>query len=943
MFDILLEKIKQMLSSRFVPVGIVFIFLFSILVNRLFSLQIVNGDLYTENLSVKDVRTREIKSTRGNILDRNGVLLATNELSYSVVCSESSELTTNKDKNAMLYNLIQILEKHGNELEIEFAISIDEKGKLYFNDSKNAVTRFKKNVYRPEGELDEEQIKASAEDVFNYMRHGTGNLKMFDISDDYNLEVALKIMKLRYAIYSNWPAYNQVIICSGVNDETVAAILENKNTLPGVEIEQQTYRKYEDSIYFSHILGYTGLINAQELEEKQKESDYYNSSDVIGKSGIEQRFESYLAGKKGIEKISVNTTGKYVDTIERTDPVAGNDIYLTIDSKLQKAIYKMIEKNLAGIILSKINNSMDAGTRGKSSKDIRIPIYDVYFNLLNNNVIDIDQFDDPDASSLEKQVYSKFLIKQKEISSDLKTLLSVNNSQLPSSLSDEMNDYLTYIYKKILVKNDIVVASKVDYEDQKYLDFHNGKMSLSQFLQYAIAKNWVDLDKLDVGNKYYSTEELYKKLLDYIINYIKGDDNFNKKLYYYLVYSYRLSGNEICLLLFDQNVIKYNKDEKSGLENGTLSAYSFITNKIAKLEITPAQLALPPSSASVVVTDVKTGDVLALVSYPSYDNNKLANKIDTEYFTKLTNDITGPLNLRATKQKTAPGSTFKMISAVAALEEGVVGPNETIYDQHTFTKITPSPKDWADYSHGSVDVPNALEVSCNYFFYEVGWRLGLGSANRDQTALDKIKKYASLFGLNEKSGIELEETEPQISNKDSIRSAIGQGNHAYAPVQLSRYVTSVANSGTLFDLTIMDKIVDKDNKVILQKDPKFRTLDSVKDSTWNLVHEGMYKVANGPDSSSSNVLKNLGVTIAGKTGTAQESTLLPNHALFVSYAPYEAPEISVTVVIPNGFASSTAVDLGKDIYSYYFNLEDAETLTEGSADLPKSISRGVVD
>jgi penicillin-binding protein 2 len=321
--------------------------------------------------------------------------------------------------------------------------------------------------------------------------------------------------------------------------------------------------------------------------------------------------------------------------LERTDPIAGNDVYLTIDSKLQEAIYKIIERNLAGILLSKINNSMSAGSRGESAADIRIPIYDVYFALINNNIIDINAFQDKDATSLEKQVYNKFLNKQADVINELKNTLALNSTVPQSALTDEIKDYTSFIYSDILVKNKIIVSSSVDKNDSTYIAFHNDEISLSQFLQYAIANNWVDLTKLEIGDKYYSTDEIYEKLLETTFKLIKNDDNFNKKLYNYLIYSYKLSGTEICLLLFDQNVLKYNKADKSKLESGAISAYTFITDKIQKLEITPAQLALDPCSASVVVTDVKTGEVAALVSYPSYDNNLLANKIDTSYYNKL--------------------------------------------------------------------------------------------------------------------------------------------------------------------------------------------------------------------------------------------------------------------------------------------------------------------
>lgn len=937
MLDIIWEKVKQIVSSRLLPVTLIFIFLLCVLVNRIFTLQIVEGETHSQDLDLKYNKTREIKSTRGNIYDRNGILLAYNKLIYSVVLEESTKITSNQGRNEMLYQLIKLLEKYGNKIEIEFGISLDKEGNLYFNTKdEKAELRFKKEAYglRSVDDLTKNQRNATVEQVYEYLKHGDGKTtRMFDISDEYSLEDTLKIMTLRYAIFTNYPKYNQIIISSHVSDETVAAIYENSATLPGVDIAQQTYRVYNDSIYNSNILGYTGLINSDELEAMPN----YNSSDVIGKTGIEKKFEGYLAGEKGIETISVNSAGRFLDVLERTNPVAGGDLYLTIDSVYQKAYYKIIERVLAGILLSKINNSTDAGTRGTSTKDIRIPIYDVYFALINNSVIDVDAFTEEDATTLEKTVNQKFISKQKDVLKDLRSLLAVNSTTVNSAASEEMQDYLSYIYSK-LKSVDVLLSSKIDAEDAAYKDYTTNKISLSKFLQYAIANNWIDLTKLNIGDEYFSTEELYTKLLDYIEKLLLDDNTFHKKIYKDLVYSYKLSGTEICLLLFDQGVIKYNEEDISKLENGSLSAYSFITEKIRKLEITPAQLALDPCSASVVITDPKTGEVRAMVSYPSYDNNKFANKIDPAYYAKISSDLTYPSMNRPTMQRTAPGSTFKMVTSTAGLLEGAIHPGETIHDNVIFDKVTPSPRCWSTSSHGSIDVTDALQVSCNYFFYEVGWRLGLDSSgiNRNQLGLDTLKKYASLYGLDRKSGVELVEEEPQISDKDSIRSAIGQGTNNYTPVQLARYLTAIASSGSLYDLTLIDKVVDKDGSVILDKKAKSKELTQISDSTWNLIHDGMYKVANGNRSSSSYVFKNFPVTIAGKTGTAQESKSRANHALFLSYAPYNDPEIAVTVVIPNGYASSNAVELARYIYSYYFNVEDKDKLVNGDALMPET-------
>ena len=946
MFDTFLEKLKKVLSSRLLPISIVYIALFIILADRLFQLQIVEGETHSEENSYIQTEERELKSTRGNILDRNGKVLAYNEISYSIVMEDATTFESNDQRNAMIHKLVQLIEKNGDELDSEFYIEINNNGEYEFNVSGAALTRFKKNAYayvlNDDKSLTEEQTNASAKEVFDFLRYGTKTTPMFNISDEYTEEEALKIMAIRYAIFINFPKYMQITIASNVSENTVAAIKENNADLIGVTVQQESYRVYNDSEYFSHILGYTGRINSEELETLSKDKeDYYNSTDIIGKIGIEKEFESYLSGTKGQETVSVSQAGKVLEVLDVTEPEAGSDVYLTIDSELQKAAYHVLESKLAGILLQKINPGMDYGSKGESASDILIPIYEVYYALINNNIIDIHQFDDPDASELEQSIYQKFLEKQDEIFEDLKELLALNSTTTNTQASGDLGEYLEYIYTDLLVKNNVIIIKNVDTEDTTYQAYKNNKISLSEYLQYAIANNWIDLSKLEIGTNYYSTDEIYEKLVDYVFKLLNNDSTFDKKIYRTLVFSYKLSGKEICLLLIDQDVIKYSEDDVSNLQNGYISPYNFILKRIENLEITPAMLALEPCSGSIVITDPNNGDVLAMVSYPGYDINKFANKIDSNYYSQVYSDLSMPYINRPTTQRTAPGSTFKMLSAITGLEEGTVGLYETIYDGVVFDKTDPPARCWSDHSHGHENVVTALRDSCNYYFYELGFRLGNGNYGNygDATTINKLTKYIQMFGLDAKTGIELVESTPNVSNTSGIRSMIGQGNHNYTPVQIARYVSTIANGGTSYNLTILDQIKDKDSNVLLTNNAEvYNNITNIKDSTWDAVQEGMYMVVNDKKASIFNMYKDLEVKVAGKTGTAQESKSKPNHALFVSYAPYEDPEISVTVVIPNGYTSSNSAEVARDIYSYYYGESNLSDIMNNGAERPESNS-----
>ncbi len=943
MLDIFIEKLKRILDNRTIPFLAAFFCIFFLLAARTFQMQIADREDDRENTAVtKNTEERDIKSTRGNFYDRNGVQLSENVLSYSVVMSNTALVTENSKKNAMILQLVSLLEDYGYDLELDFGIDLiqsEEEYSLEFNVSGNAELRFKKNAYclTSISKLSDNQRNATAEEVFMFLKNGDQeNGSMFEISDDYTIEEMYKIMVVRYNLLILNPQYSQFTLASNVDEVTVAAVKENMADVPGVEVKQTTSRVYYDSLYFAHMIGYTGAINTTEMEELNKdlEEPIYESTDVIGKTGLEKSMEEYIFGTKGIETLTVNSNNRIIDSKITKQPIAGNDVYLTIVRDLQVAVYHILERNIAAILISKINNSMSYGTKGTKASGIEIPIYEVYNALIYNNVIDIKAFKSEDASDLEKRVLGYFKEKRESIFSRLRQYLALDNTVTNQKAGEEMEEYLDYVYSKLISSDvQLLVSSAIDRTDQMYLDYTNDKISLSRFLQYAISKNWVDLSKLGVGDNYYSIDEHYTMLVDYILHYFEDDKEFEKKIYRTLIFTRKLTGTEICLLLFEQNVLEYNEDDVKRLRSGRTSAYNFMIEKLTNLEITPAQLALEPCSGSVVITDVNTGEVLAMVTYPSYDNNMLANKINYDYYSKLLADNSSPLINRPTQQRTTTGSTFKPLMSFVGFGEGVINTSTRIRDAGIFEEIEPSPKCWKyPGSHGSINVTDAIRHSCNYFFYKIGYTLSLDAKGNyiDAQGLSAIQKYAEMFGLSEYSGVEIFESKPLISNKDAVRTSIGY-YHDFAPVQISKYITTVANSGVCYDLTLIDRILDKNGSLIYEKEPSvYNNITQFSDAQWKAVQLGMYNVVNtSTNSSLMRLYSDLGVKVAGKTGTAQVSTTHPNNALFVAYAPYEKPEISITVVIPNGYSSANAAYLAREVFGYYYKGENKEALLSG--------------
>jgi len=281
-----------------------------------------------------------------------------------------------------------------------------------------------------------------------------------------------------------------------------------------------------------------------------------------------------------------------------------------------------------------------------------------------------------------------------------------------------------------------------------------------------------------------------------------------------------------------------------------------------------------------------------------------------------------------TQRRTAPGSTFKMITTAAALEEGYISTRDRITCYGIFDKLNTVHKCWIYAgAHGSLNATGAIRHSCNCFFYELGYRMSMvDGVYSEQEGIDVIGKYAAMFGLSDPSGVELSEYSPKMSDEYPILTAIGQGNSNYTTSQLARYVTTIANRGTCYNLTLIDKITDSNGTVVRDNHAEIRNELEFDDSTWDTIQSGMRQVVE-----SKAYYDNLGVTVAGKTGTAQESRGRPNHALFVCYAPFEEPEIAIATRIEYGYTSDYAAETTRDVIQYYFGLASEDALIDGEA------------
>ena len=383
-----------------------------------------------------------------------------------------------------------------------------------------------------------------------------------------------------------------------------------------------------------------------------------------------------------------------------------------------------------------------------------------------------------------------------------------------------------------------------------------------------------------------------------------------------------------CLLLYDQGVLAMDTDTYNSLSDGSITSYDFIRDKIYNLELTPGQLATYPCSGAIVITDTQTGAVKACVSYPGYDTNRLVNDMDVAYYNKLVTDLSSPFYSRATQEVLAPGSTFKPIAGTAGVMEEVITIDEAVGCTGKFDQVDPPINCWNKNGHGLESLVTAIRDSCNYYFNTIGLRLSMvNGVYDDDTGIEKLKKYASMYGLDGKSGVEVPETAPHLATYGSAPAAMGQSDHAFTVTQLAKYVNTIANSGTCYDLTLIDHISDSNGNVIEDKEPAVHSTVDIPENLWNAIHQGMRAVVlNHKQFRDYN-----DVAVAGKTGTAQQSGDKPNHAAFIGYAPYEQPEIALAVRVANGYTSQNTAAIARDIFSYYFGKKDVNELLTGHA------------
>jgi len=328
-------------NERFILLAIMYLLVFAIITVQLVNLQIINGKENDEKSQQRLLQEREIVAPRGIIADTNGIPIATNRVGYTIhVAKAGLEVP---QLNEMILKLIQIIESNGDTFEsglpnyltfnpIDFGKNI--------KDSEKALQKWKSEMVLKEKDM---ELLNTPQDVFNYFRE-----KKFKIDPKYTDEEAYKIMCIRYdMLIKGYTATNPLRIAKDVGIKTVAQIEERSYEFPGVQIDTEPVRKYVDAEDFAHVLGFIRVLNQEEYEEKKDAG--YKLNDVIGKAGIEKAAESYLRGINGKKRVEVDTSGRLTSELSSEPAIPGNNVYLTIDSRLQKVAMESLKRNIEKI------------------------------------------------------------------------------------------------------------------------------------------------------------------------------------------------------------------------------------------------------------------------------------------------------------------------------------------------------------------------------------------------------------------------------------------------------------------------------------------------------------------------------------------------------------------------------------------------------------------
>lgn len=505
----------------------------------------------------------------------------------------------------------------------------------------------------------------------------------------------------------------------------------------------------------------------------------------------------------------------------------------------------------------------------------------------------------------------------------LKAVMPIIKDDLPTlerNLQDAQKDHQSVLLDPSVSKDQMLTISNdpalkniftfVQYTERDYV----GGDFLSQLLGYTGEPSAEDMQKngsLVIG------DSIGKDGLEYTYDkYLHGKDGTNIL--------------EVDTL--NQVISKYSEQPPIAGDNIKLNISLPVEKELAQVLSDGMKSDSTATGAVGIVEDVSTGNILGMVSLPTYNNNDFENGISLSEYQSLLSNPNDPLLNRAIQEAQPPGSVMKTITAPAALQEGAITPSTTFDSNGTFTYQGIEFQDFDKRVYGVLNVIGALKFSSNIFFFNTMLHLGI----------DKFMKYEKIFGLGQQTGIDLPGeargtmASPEVKQAltgqvwypgDSLNAAIGQGYTTVTPIQMVNWISAIANGGTILTPHIVNEVIAPNGNIVLKNNTTPQRSLSINKANLDVVRQGMYVTVNsGIDHSAFTPV----VDVAGKTGTAEFGTkkdangYLLSHAWFAGFAPYQKPKIALVVFLEGGGLSTNAATIAKNFMTWYFGTYDPQ-------------------
>lgn len=882
--------------TRFTALVVIMIFIFTAIVSRLVYLQLINSQEYKEKANNRSIREIPDPAPRGNILDKNGIVLATNKQNYMLVYNETPE------SKKMFFNtmvkVFSILDQYKEKQTDDFELKINPYRFEFRADNAEAKRqlelRFKKDrgfeevvakklfkdkkleelTKEDKIKIDDAILKITPEDTFEKL------IKDYEIdSTKYSLEDQRRFMMIRDTVkMQSFSGYKPVTVANNIKKETAFIFLQKLNDLPGIDVTTQPIREYPYKEVGSAVLGYMSKISGN--DEKYKEKGYDPSSDYIGINGIEGVFESRLKGSKGARIVKLNKNGRIIEELGSREPYPGQNIQLTIDKDVQEAAEKSLDSVMEDLRNNpaRVDVNTSNATRGAAvAVDVNTG---AILALASRPGFDPNLFAAP--GRLTPDLYKKFF--NPDLSEFGKQYITNKGltHYYPGESLDQVLDRLFPLDKSI--KNNKTIRQ--DLYDIYPKPFYN-YATLSVVPPGSTFKAMTAIAGLESG----------VITPGYTISDNGVFDDGRKFVKKFAVGGYgAVDLSKALEVSSNPYFMTVGKLLREAQGDDVLAKYAWKFG-----------LGVPPNSNEKPSTGIEIPERFGQV----FNTYSLKNVYATQYLWETMSSLKEGKDARGNKFPAIDlydreGDSQKVISIKKQIKNAIqesIKEGTKKFDKNNYAKllgdlIKEDPK-YKDKNISQSDMSRIVDAIYYITISDANFQIGVGA--------------------------------------NMYNAAIGQGISNFTPLQLANFMATLANGGTRYKLHLVDKITDPDGKLVEKVQPEVVEKTNISQSTVQAVKDGMARVNEGVQGTAASVFRGFPIKTAGKTGSAtfsnsQDAYGRTSYGVYIGFAPCDKPQIAVAIIIFDGGHGNFIAPVAKSMYEAYFK----EQLNKGKEEKVKS-------